>query len=55
MMAEWRHLSTITRIFYICGLIGFIGLAIMILTGITSIGDILAKKWELLKQCLFCM
>lgn len=51
MMAEWREFSTMIKIFFICGLVSFIGLAIMILTGITSIGAI----WELLKRCPFCM
>jgi hypothetical protein len=51
MMAEWRQLSTIAKIFYIGGLISFIGLAIMILTGLTSIGAI----WELFKRCPLCM
>jgi hypothetical protein len=41
--------------FYIGGLISFIGPAVMILTGMTSIGAILAQKWELLKRCPFCM
>ena len=54
-MADWRQLGTMTKIFYIAGLIGFIGLALMILTGMTSIGAILAQKWELLKLCPFCM
>ncbi len=35
--------------FYIAGLIGFLDAAIMVLTGITSIGAILAPKRELLK------
>ena len=51
MMAEWSQLSTLTKIFYIGGLVSFIGLAIMILTGMTSIGAI----WELLKRCPLCM
>jgi hypothetical protein len=51
IIAEWRELSTLTKVFYIGGLISFIGLAIMILTGMTSIGAI----WELLKRCPFCM
>jgi len=55
MMAKWRELSTLTKIFCIFGLISFIGLAIMILTGVTSIGDILALKSELLKLCPWCM
>ena len=50
-MAELRQLSTIAKIFHIAGLIGFIGLGIMILTGMTSIGAI----WELLKRYPFCM
>jgi len=51
MMSEWRQLSTIAKIFYIGGLVSFIGLAIMILTGMTSISAI----WELLKRYPFCM
>jgi ABC-type multidrug transport system fused ATPase/permease subunit len=45
MIAQWRQLSTLTKVFYIGGLVSFIGLGIMILTGMTSIG----AKWELLK------
>ena len=41
-----------TKIFYIGGLISFIGLAIMILTGMTSIGAMLALKF---KPCPWCM
>ncbi len=55
MMPEWRQLSTMAKIFYVGGLISFIGLAIMILTGMTSIGAILAQKWELIKLCPWCM
>jgi len=51
MIAEWKELSTMAKIFYIGGLISFIGLAIMILTGVTSIGAI----WELFKRCPFYM
>ena len=51
MRAEWRQLRTITEIFYIGGLISFIGLTIMILTGMTSIGAI----WEIFKLCPLCM
>ena len=36
-MAEWKELSTMTKIFYIGGLVSFIGLAVMILTGLTSL------------------
>ena len=38
MIAQWRQLSTLTKVFYIGGLVSFIGLGIMILTGMTSIG-----------------
>ena len=56
MMAEWEQLNALTKIFYIVGLISFIGLAIMVLTGVTGIfGDILALKSELLKLCPWCM
>ena len=37
MIAEWRQLSTLTKIFYIGELVSFLGLANMILTGMTSI------------------
>jgi hypothetical protein len=50
-MAEWREFSTLNKIFYIVGLVSFLGLAIMILTGMTSIGAI----WALLKRRPFCM
>jgi hypothetical protein len=50
-MSGWREFSTLTKIFYIGGLISFLGWAITILTGITSISAILAQKWELLKRC----
>jgi hypothetical protein len=39
------------KILYNDGLISFIGLAIMILTGMTSIGAI----WEHLKRCPWCI
>ena len=54
-MSKWRELSMSTKIFYIAGLISFICLAIMILTGMTSIGGILARKWDLLERCPWCM
>ncbi len=47
-MSRLGQLDTLTKIFYIGGLISFIGLALMILTGMTGIGSILAQKWELL-------
>ena len=50
-MADWRELSTMIKIFYIAGLVSVIRLAIMILTGKTSIGAI----WTLLKRCPYCM
>jgi len=50
-MSEWRELSTLTKMFYLGGLVSFIGLAIMILTGMTSLGAI----WALLKRCPLCM
>jgi hypothetical protein len=37
MIVEWRQLSTLTKTFYIGGLVSFLGLAITILTGMTSI------------------
>ncbi len=42
MMAEWRQLGALTKIFYIGGLVGFIDMAIMILTVMTIVGDIFA-------------
>ena len=51
MMSEWRELSTLTKMFYLGGLVSFIGLAIMILTGMTSLGAI----WALLKRFPLCM
>jgi hypothetical protein len=50
-MVEWRQLGIMTKIFYIGGLSSFLGLALMILTAMTSIGAI----WELLKLCPWCM
>ena len=50
-MAEWREFSTLTKIFYIAGGISFLGLAIMILTGMTNIGAI----WGLRKRCPLCV
>ena len=37
MIVEWRQLRTLTKTFYIGGLVSFLGLAITILTGMTSI------------------
>lgn len=54
-MSEWMERSGMTKIFYIGGLVSAIGLAVMILTGITSIGDIVAKERELIKACRWCM
>jgi hypothetical protein len=51
MMSEWKELSAMTKIFYIAGLVSFIGLAFMILTGMTTIGAV----WELLTRRPFCM
>ena len=44
MMNEWEELSMLTKIFYIGGLVSLTGLLVMILTGLTSLGDILGKK-----------
>jgi hypothetical protein len=52
MIAEWREFSTIAKIFYIGGVVSAIGLAVMILSGMTSIGDIVGWK---LKLCPLCM
>jgi hypothetical protein len=51
-LSDWRQLSTMTKISYIGGLISFIGLAIMILTGVTCIGAILALKFKLYPWCM---
>jgi hypothetical protein len=51
MIAEWRQLGTVAKIFYIGGLISFIGLVVMILCGMISIGDI----WELLTRYPLCV
>ncbi len=48
MMGEWRRFYVLTKIFCIGGLISFLGLAIMILTGITGIGAILVPG----KRCV---
>ncbi len=44
MMAEWRELGTLTKIIYIGGVVSAIGLAVMILSGMTGAGGILS--WE---------
>jgi len=54
-MTGWRRLSTTTKLFYIPGLVSAAGLGVMILTELTSIGDILAWKWKLIKLCPWCM
>ena len=51
MIAEWRQLGRLTKIFYVCELVGLMGSAIMIPTGLTGIGAI----WEVLKRRPFCM
>jgi hypothetical protein len=51
-MAGWRQLSTMTKIFCIAGLVSFLGVAVMILTGWTSIGDVIVWKFKL---CPWCM
>jgi hypothetical protein len=43
------------KAFYIAGLVSAIGLVVMILTGLISVGDILAWKWKLIKLCPWCM
>jgi hypothetical protein len=40
MVAEWREFSTMTKVFYIASLVSAIGLVVMILTRMTSIGDV---------------
>jgi len=37
--AGWKQLGTVAKMSYIEGLLGFLGLAIMILTWMTGIGD----------------
>jgi len=48
MISKWKELSGGMKVFYIAGLVSAIGLVVMILCGLTSIGDI----WELLIRCL---
>lgn len=55
MMINWKEFSTLKKIFYITSLVSAIGLAVMILTGMVIISDILAWKWELIKRCPWCM
>jgi len=55
MIIAWKDLSTMTKIFYVAGLVSAVGLGVMILTGWTCIGDILAWKWKLIKLCPWCM
>ncbi len=52
MIAEWRELGTMTKIFCIGGVVSLIGLATMILTGMTSIGPVYGKFFKL---CPWCM
>jgi hypothetical protein len=52
MISQWKDFSTMKKAFYIAGLLSAIGLAVMMLTGLTSIGDILAWKFKL---CPWCM
>ncbi len=42
MMSRWKELSGGMKAFYIAGLVSSIGLGVMILTGLTRIGDIIA-------------
>ncbi|MGA3118720.1 MAG: hypothetical protein ABSF90_30385 [Syntrophobacteraceae bacterium] len=52
MLSDWRQVSTIAKILYIGGLISFIGLVVMILTGLTSIGDVIIWKFKLCQWCI---
>jgi hypothetical protein len=52
MISRWKELSGGMKVFYIAGLVSAIGLGVMILTGLTSIGDILGWKSKL---CFWCM
>jgi len=52
MITGWRKLSTMTKVLNIVGLVSFIGLVVMILIGVTSIGDIFTWKFRL---CHWCM
>ncbi|HIJ77335.1 MAG TPA: hypothetical protein HPP81_11565 [Deltaproteobacteria bacterium] len=54
-MAEWRQLSTLTKIFYLGGLVSFIGLAVMIFGGMAGIGGIPTWEREFMKRCPWCM
>ncbi len=51
-MSRWKELGKMMKIFYIGGLVSFIGLAVMILSGVTGIGAILTRKFKL---CPWCM
>ena len=51
-MSRWREASPLEKAFYIGGVISFVGLAVMILTGMTTIGDIFTLKFKL---CPWCM
>ena len=44
-----------TKIVYIAGLVSAVGLAVMVLTGMTSIADILERERELVRLCPWCM
>jgi hypothetical protein len=52
MMADWKELGKSTKVFYIAGLISAIGLAVMILTGMISIGDVIGWKFKLCPWCI---
>jgi hypothetical protein len=47
MISGWKGLSKMTKIRYIGGRIGFIGLAIIVLLGVTGISAILTWKFKL--------
>jgi hypothetical protein len=55
MISRWKELSGGMKVFYIAGLVSLIGLGVMVLTGMTGIGDILAWKWDSsLRSHSFC-
>ena len=54
-MFRWKQVGGGMKVFYIAGLVSCIGLGVMILAGLTSIGDIVAWKWKLIKLCPWCM
>lgn len=52
MKSDWKQLSTMWKMLYIGGLVSFIGLVVMILSGVASIDEILMRP---VKFCPWCM